>query len=230
VNGFFSPFQPAYLLIGAFFVAASHKARLHPTLRGMLLVTVGAIVVAAGVGLVPYVVKSGPAVWSVASVAAVVGGIVIVVSGARTMLHARRGVQKLTGGVATVMAVVVLVWMIAPAVAATNVPDTHVRSTPAAVGLRYESVTLTTNDGVKLAAWYVRGTNGGGVVVMHGSGSTRSDVVDQAAALSAGGYAVLLVDARHRLPHRRLPTHLSSIGGGHRIGHSVPPHNGWQRS
>ena len=69
-------------------------------------------------------------------------------------------------------------------------------STPAAVGLDYEPVTLTTTDGVELAAWYLPGTNGAGVVVMHGAGSTRSDVLDQAAALVHGGYAVVLIDAR----------------------------------
>ena len=69
-------------------------------------------------------------------------------------------------------------------------------STPAALGLNFEPVTLTTTDGVDLAAWYLPGTNGAGVVVMHGAGSTRSDVLDQAAVLVDGGYAVVLIDAR----------------------------------
>ena len=69
-------------------------------------------------------------------------------------------------------------------------------STPAALGLDYRTVTLTTTDGVELAAWYLPGTNRAGVVVMHGAGSTRSDVLDQSAALVGSGYAVVLIDAR----------------------------------
>jgi dienelactone hydrolase len=81
-------------------------------------------------------------------------------------------------------------------VAATNVPSTEITSTPAAVGLEYESVTLTTADGVELAAWYLPGTNRAGVVVMHGAGSTRSDVLEQSAVLARHGYTLVLVDAR----------------------------------
>ncbi len=192
----FSLFQPAYLCVGAYFVAASHRVRLHSTLRGILLVTVGSIVVADGVGLVPHLVKAGLTIKSVASVVAMVGGIAVVVVGARTMLRDRRHLGKPAGGAATVLAVAVVVWIVAPAVAATDLPSTHVRSTPAALGLGYEPVALTTNDGVELAAWYLHGTNGAGVVVMHGAGSTRSDVLDQTAVLAASGYAVVLIDAR----------------------------------
>ena len=86
--------------------------------------------------------------------------------------------------------------IIAPAVAATHVPATHVGDTPAAHGMDYESVTLTTADGVALAAWYLEGSNGAGVVVVHGAGSTRSDVLDQSAVLVDSGYAVLAIDSR----------------------------------
>jgi dienelactone hydrolase len=98
--------------------------------------------------------------------------------------------------VATLAAVLVAVSVVAPAVAATAVPDTVVTTTPAAHGLTYESVTVTTADGVDLAAWYVPGTNGAGVVVAHGAGSTRSSVLDEAAVLARAGYALVLVDAR----------------------------------
>jgi pimeloyl-ACP methyl ester carboxylesterase len=192
----FSLFQPTYLGIGAAFVAASHRVELRPAPRGILLVGVGAIVTAAGVGLVPHLVKNGLTVTSMASVAAVAGGIAVVVAGTRTLLRDRQRVGKLIGGVVAVIVVALVTWVVAPAVAATNVPRAHVRSTPAEVGLEYESVTLTTADSVQLAAWYLRGTNGAGVVVMHGAGSTRSDVLDEAAVLVAAGYAVVLVDAR----------------------------------
>ena len=133
---------------------------------------------------------------SAASVVVLCLGIVVVVIGARLSLRGRRRLGQLAGGAATAILVAVAALVIAPAVAATNVPTTRLGSTPAAVGLDFESLTLTTTDGVELAAWYLPGTNGAGVVVMHGAGSTRSGVLDQAAALVHGGYAVVLIDAR----------------------------------
>lgn len=93
----FTPFQPAYLCVAAVFVAASHKVRLRPTQRGILLVTIGRIVAAVGLGLGPHVVKSGLTITSVASVVTMVGGIVIVALGARSMLRDRHRVGKLPG-------------------------------------------------------------------------------------------------------------------------------------
>jgi pimeloyl-ACP methyl ester carboxylesterase len=192
----FSLFQPAYLCIGAWFVAASNRVRVEPRRKGMLLIAVGAILIAAGVGLTPHLIKNSLSIMSAASVVALVAGMAFGVQGARTALRERHIVGRLAGGAAAVIVVAVTVSIIAPAVVATNVPHTDVTSTPTALGLDYESVTLTTRDGVDLAAWYVRGTNGAALVVMHGAGSTRSNVLDQSGAIAAAGYAVLLIDAR----------------------------------
>ena len=192
----FSLFQPAYLCVGAYFVAASHRVRLGPRSHGILLVAVGAVVTAAGVGLVPHLAKNGLTVMAVLSVGLVLSGILLVVKGARTALHDRHRVGKVVGGSATAVLVALVVWLIAPAVASTSVPTTDVTATPAALGLDYESVSLATADGVELAAWYLPGENGAGVVVVHGAGSTRSAVLPQAAALVRHGYAVVLIDAR----------------------------------
>jgi pimeloyl-ACP methyl ester carboxylesterase len=88
------------------------------------------------------------------------------------------------------------VWLIAPPVAATHVPSSSISSTPADLGLDAESITLATADDVELAGWYVRGSNEAAVVLLHGAGSTRSDVLDQAAVLARNGYGVLMIDAR----------------------------------
>jgi uncharacterized protein len=64
------------------------------------------------------------------------------------------------------------------------------------VGLDYRRVTLPTADGIRLAGWYVPSTNGAAVVLLHGAGSTRSNVLDEAAVLAGAGFGVLLVDAR----------------------------------
>lgn len=68
--------------------------------------------------------------------------------------------------------------------------------TPADLGLTFEEATLRTSDGVDLAAWWVPSDNGAAVAVLHGAGSTRTDVLEQAAVLAERGYGVLLVDAR----------------------------------
>jgi pimeloyl-ACP methyl ester carboxylesterase len=88
------------------------------------------------------------------------------------------------------------VWLIAPPVAATHVPPTSISSTPADRGLDADSITLTTADDVELAGWYISGANGAAVILLHGAGSTRSDVLDHAAVLARNGYGVLMIDAR----------------------------------
>ena len=55
---------------------------------------------------------------------------------------------------------------------------------------------MTTDDGVRLAGWYLPSTNRAAVVLLHGAGSTRSDVLDEAAVLAAHGFGVLMIDAR----------------------------------
>jgi pimeloyl-ACP methyl ester carboxylesterase len=80
---------------------------------------------------------------------------------------------------------------------AANAPNYTLGSaTPASGGMPYQNVTLTTSDGVHLAAWYVASHNGAAVVLLHGAGSTRTSVLGQAAVLARHGYGVLMVDAR----------------------------------
>jgi fermentation-respiration switch protein FrsA (DUF1100 family) len=86
--------------------------------------------------------------------------------------------------------------VVGPSVAATNVPRPMISATPGSRGLPYSSVTLTTRDGVDLAGWYLPATNGAAVVLLHGAGSTRSQVLDEAAVLAANGFGVLMIDAR----------------------------------
>jgi pimeloyl-ACP methyl ester carboxylesterase len=83
------------------------------------------------------------------------------------------------------------------AVAATHVPRTTVGSvTPADHGLPYRDVQFRTGDGVTLSGWYVASDGEVGVVLLHGAGNTRSDVLDHAVVLARHGFHVLLFDAR----------------------------------
>jgi dienelactone hydrolase len=91
---------------------------------------------------------------------------------------------------------VVLAFVVGVSVAVTNVPRPSVGATPDSRGLAYADVDLDTGDGVRLAGWYVASTNRAAVVLLHGAGSTRSDVLDQAAVLARHGFGVLMIDAR----------------------------------
>src|SRR5690606_31236702 len=62
--------------------------------------------------------------------------------------------------------------------------------------LAYSDVAFPTADGVTLRGWYVPSTNGAAVVLLHGAGSTRSNVLDHATVLADHGYGVLAFDAR----------------------------------
>ena len=192
----FSWFQPFYLGVGVVLVVASHRVALGPRARGAAVAGLGALVTAIGIGLVPHVTDDTASVAAIVSIVSVVSGIAALVVGTAAALRGRRLPLVIAGVVIALIGTAVVVSVVSPAVAVTNVPPSAITATPADLDLGYDSITLTTSDGVELAAWYLPGSNGAGVVVRHGAGSTRSDVLDRAAVLADAGYGVLLVDAR----------------------------------
>ena len=91
------------------------------------------------------------------------------------------------------LSVVGAYWLVVPvamAILATHRPRAD--TAPAGLGRPYESVTVTTADGLRLAGWYVRSRNGAAVV----SYPTRTGKLPQARLLARHGYGVLLLDAR----------------------------------
>ncbi|MEO0564763.1 MAG: hypothetical protein AAF125_21840, partial [Chloroflexota bacterium] len=72
--------------------------------------------------------------------------------------------------------------------------------TPQAVGITdYETVQLTTSDGVTLAAWYVPPpvAGGGGVVYAHGIASQKDHWLPEMRVLHNAGYGALMLDFRN---------------------------------
>ena len=133
---------------------------------------------------------------SVAGTAVLVGGVLLLGSGATSLLRSapRWRLPELVG-IASVC--LLLVWCLGQSVAATNVPPTQLGSeTPADMGLAYRSVEFPATDGVSLSGWYVPSRNNAAVALLHGAGSTRSNVLDHAVVLARHGYGVLLYDAR----------------------------------
>ena len=74
-------------------------------------------------------------------------------------------------------------------------------TTPQARGLAFERLTLPTDDGEQLAAWWIPALASvpahGTVLLFHGNAGTIEHRIDYAAMFAAMGYHTLLVDYRH---------------------------------
>lgn len=72
----------------------------------------------------------------------------------------------------------------------------HESRTPADYQMTYESLELQTQDGLKLAAWYVPSKNRAAVIMVHGHKANRADMLTRAQVLARHGYGILLLDLR----------------------------------
>ena len=166
--------------------------------RSLVRVVIGVsgIVVGMGIGVV-HLLRAGDVTLAVAGLAALGSGLVLM---GYEILAAVRGLRRrwqVAGVGGALLALVLVCWTFVPAVMATNVPRPELGvATPATYGLSARDVVFETEDRVRVAGWYVPSSNGAAVVLRHGAGSTRSDVLAHAAAISRGGYGVLLTDAR----------------------------------
>jgi len=166
--------------------------------RGAGLVLVGIAGAAVGVGIAAqWLPKAGVGPVSAAGGLALVAGLACLALGLIDLGGSLgRGVRWAVV-LALLLCSAVLLLTLGIAVAATNVPPTDLGDeTPADRGLAFEETAFTTEDGVTLSGWYLPSANRAAVVLLHGSGSTRSSVLDHAVALARGGYGVLLFDAR----------------------------------
>lgn len=68
--------------------------------------------------------------------------------------------------------------------------------TPADFGMPYEEVTVTTEDGLTLAGWYVPSENGAAIIAMHGYQDDREDPLREASYLHRNGYGILIGSLR----------------------------------
>jgi uncharacterized protein len=68
--------------------------------------------------------------------------------------------------------------------------------TPLDLGMAYADAPLLTSDGLHLAAWFIPGAGDRALILVHGLGSNRGELLSLAADLHAHGYSVLLPDLR----------------------------------
>ena len=164
--------------------------------RGRSSALAGMPALAIAVGFGPHLVGEGSFAVQAASIVLAVASLGLIVGGSLVAARDQRLISRIVAGAAVFVATALVLLVVAPAIAATNVPRAEIGATPSTVGLSYASVSLRTHDDVDLAGWYVPASNRAGVVLLHGAGSTRSDVLDEAAVLAAAGFGVVMIDAR----------------------------------
>lgn len=166
--------------------------------RAWCAIAGGLVVAAVGGGIgVPHLRDDGVTIESALGLLLLGAGLVLAAFGTVTVVRLAAGIRR----VGAVLLVAFVAYMVVPtvavAVAATHPPRPALGDvTPADVGLDATDVTFTSADGVDLAGWWSPSRNGDSVVLLHGSGATRTAMVEEAAALSALGYGVLVYDAR----------------------------------
>lgn len=177
--------------------AGPSRRRRHLTARVVVAVLIGIPATVGGIAIgIPHAL-AGPSARAAFWLVALLAGVTSLGYAASTTWRRVRWRGRITVLLVGLAIVQFLLFPMSQAVFATNrAPIPPGPRTPADLDLSYDDVALTTPDGVRLAAWYVPSRNGAAVVLLHGSGSTRTDVLDHAAVLAARGYGVLLLDAR----------------------------------
>ncbi|MCP3423049.1 alpha/beta hydrolase [Nocardioides pinisoli] len=163
-----------------------------------LVLVAGLVLLAVGVGTGPrHYAEAGPtaaAAWGFALLAV---GLVGSAWAAVVLLRSTRRRWWVVTVPLLLLGTYLSLWTIGQAVAAAYPPRPELDGrTPADVGLAYRDVAFPSSDGVRLEGWYVPSRNGAAVALLHGAGSTRTGVLDEAAVLAGHGYGVLLYDAR----------------------------------
>ncbi|MGZ4127008.1 MAG: alpha/beta hydrolase [Actinomycetota bacterium] len=161
-----------------------------------LLAGIVGVVAGGGIGF-RSLQKAGVSVIGVAGSVALITGLVLLIAGAAMAIRRVKGWRRAWTIPIGLVVLLFVIYPITMALAATNVPPIALgTATPASRGIAYEDVTFTTSDGVVLSGWYIPSQNRAAVVLLHGSGSTRSGVLGHAVVLAQYGYGVLLFDAR----------------------------------
>jgi pimeloyl-ACP methyl ester carboxylesterase len=144
-----------------------------------------------------HLAKAGLDAAAVLAAIVLATGLVLLIWGAAALVRATPGWWRL---LAIPAALALLQFVLLPLTVAVNAtsrpPGALGSATPASYGFSYQDVAFRTADGVRLSAWYIPAHNGAAVVLLPGSGSTRTAVLGQAAVLARHGYGALLVDGR----------------------------------
>jgi alpha/beta superfamily hydrolase len=168
----------------------------RPIARGVIESLLGLVGLILGAGVGGWhVLRTGVTATGGVGLAALLFGLLLLALGLWHLMRGVRGWWWLPALPAAFLVFQFVLVPITPTLAAVDPPRSPIGSTtPAAYGLPYSDVEFHTGDGVRLSGWYVPSRNGAAVAVLHGSGSTRTEVLPQAVAVASRGYGVLLYD------------------------------------
>lgn len=168
-----------------------------PTLGLVVALTLGLVATGIGSGIAVRHAAAGS--WSILTAggsAVAMLGLVLTGIGVRGLWRGTRRWWRLLALPGT-LAALGLLYACVIAAMATVVPPTPLGAGgPHQLGPAAHEVRIETADGAPLAAWYLPSRTGAAVVLRHGSGSTRTATLPQAAVLARHGYGVLMIDAR----------------------------------
>ena len=170
----------------------------RPVARGVIESLLGLVGLMLGAGVGGWhVVRTGVTATGVVGLVTLLFGLVLMALGLWQLLRGVRGWWWLPALPAAFLVFQFVLVPVTATLAAVDPPRSPMGSaTPAAYGLPYADVEFRTGDGVRLSGWYIPSRNGAAVAVLHGSGSTRTEVLPQAVAVASRGYGVLLYDDR----------------------------------
>ena len=199
--------DPSILGVGAIVAIPLAWALLSPHATRPTRLAVGVVfgLVAVGFGVTSHglhVVNAGLDWRDVTGVGYVAGGLLLAASGLAAIAAPRRAPRRTALGWRAAHAggwlaggVVLLGFGVMPFAGTnliTHAPRWEIQESK--LGIPHEEVRIATEDGRKLAAWYVPSRNGAAVLVSHGSGGSRGRVPRHVRMLARHGYGVLALD------------------------------------
>jgi uncharacterized protein len=165
--------------------------------RTILAAAVGLFATAHGISVhVAHLAKVEIGGADYTGLVALAAGIVLLLLAVALQLADRRWPARILVIVVGLLAVEVIVIPVTVGAYATSVPHAPVRAAGSIAVAGAQDVTFAARDGTRLAGWYVPGTNGAAVILMHGSSSTRAATLPHLRMLVRAGYGVLAFDAR----------------------------------
>src|SRR6478609_4282785 len=172
--------------------------RVGPAVAAVVLAVLGgAATVGGGVIALPHLLTLGLSVGGVGAAVAALGGLLAIGCAAVLFVRAVPGWRRLLALPVILVIGYVIYLPLGIAVYATNPPRATIGPvTPADHDLTYQDVSFNSADGVTLSGWYIPSGNQAAVILLPGSGSTRSSVLDHAVLLARHGYGALLFDPR----------------------------------
>ena len=196
-----------HLLAAAIALVASVLAvwsfpSLRPGLRSAVAFTFGVLATVNGGVHAHHIVNQEVTANDVSGVSALIAGVVLIgLAAAIPFRHRGEGpagpVKRwVTRGLVVVVGLAGALFVGAPV--GMGVVDSHTLSKPLgdAPNAAYETVHLTTSDGLELEGWYRPSRNGAAVLLVSGGGSTRMSTLRHATMLERQGYGVMVYDPR----------------------------------